>query len=153
MQFIARAAFAALIFCLFAVSGAKGDIIFCNKDGHFIYVAIAYAQSGGSFISRGWLSLNDGECAPFDTALHVKTFYFHGESEWYREGRHRRTRQTWGKGQEFAIWDKSNFQYYDAEKRVLNSTLVEFTAGPEAENGDVSATVTFTEQGSVMSIK
>jgi hypothetical protein len=152
MSLIARARLGALIFCLFAVSSAKADITFCNKFGRLVYVAIAYPQNDGSFISRGWMSLADGDCAQFDTAIHVKTFYFHGESAWYRDGRHR-TREVWGKGQEFAIWDNSNFQYYNAQEKVMNSTLVEFTQGPEAENSDVSATVTFTDHGSVITMQ
>ena len=74
------------------------------------------------------MSLAEGDCAEFDTAIHVKTFYYRGESEWYRDGRHR-TREFWGKGQKFAIWDNTNFQYYNAQEKVLNSTLVEFAQG------------------------
>ncbi|HLH10335.1 MAG TPA: DUF1036 domain-containing protein [Methylovirgula sp.] len=155
MSSISKAGFAALIFAVdfffFAASGAKADITFCNKFGRLVYVAIAYPQSDGSFISRGWMSLSDGNCAQFDTAIHVKTFYFRGESEWYREGGHR-SREIWGKGDKFAIWENDNFQYYDAQQQVLNSTLVEFTHGPEAENGDVSTTVTFTDHGSTMTL-
>jgi hypothetical protein len=51
------------------------------------------------------------------------------------------------------MWENDNYQYYDAEQRVLKSTLQEFTQGPEAENGDVSATVTFKEGGSVTTIR
>jgi hypothetical protein len=138
--------------CLVGASVARADITFCNKFGHLVYVAIAYPQSVGGFLSRGWMSLADGDCNVFDSAIHVKTFYFRGESENYREGG-RTVREFWGKGQKFAIWEKDNFQYYNAETRTLNSSLAEFTQGPEDSNGDVSATVTFTENGSVVTTK
>lgn len=148
---IARAGFIAAA-CVLGTSAARAEITFCNKFGRLVYVAIAYPQDNGTFLSRGWMSLNDGDCDIFDTAIHVKTFYFHAESSWVRLGR-RRERETWGKGKKFAIWDNSNFQYYNAQNRVLRSTLVEFTQGPIADNGDVSATVTFTTQGSTVTIK
>jgi len=149
------AAFAAFATAIssFAPLEARADIVFCNKFDHLVYVAIAYQQSGGLFLSRGWMSLPVGDCAFFDTAIHVKTFYFRGESEPYRDARGSRVRFFWGKGQKFAIWENDNFQYYDAQKQVLKSSLAEFTQGPEAENGDVSATVTPTEGGSVISTK
>lgn len=139
--------------CLFGAGSADADIIFCNNFGHAVNVAIVYPQSDGSFISRGWLNLGEGDCAPFDTAIHVKTFYFRAESERYRDANGRRTRYFWGKGQKFAMWENDNYQYYNAQQRVLKSTLQEFSQGPEADNGDVSATVTFTEGGTITTIK
>jgi hypothetical protein len=134
------------------IAPARADIVFCNEFGHVVNVAIAYPQADGTFISRGWLSLSPGDCAPFDTALRVKTFYFRGESERYRDANGKNSRYFWGKGRSFAMWERDNFQYYNAEERVLNSTLQEFTAGPEAESGDVSAKVTFSEGGSIITI-
>jgi hypothetical protein len=150
---ILRIGFGGLIaaVCLLGASGARAEIteiIFCNKFGHDVWIAIAYPQTGGSFISRGWMSLSDGQCVPFDTALRVTTFYFRGESVRYRDTDGRNKRFFWGKGEKFAIWEDSNFQYYDAQKRVLKSTLAEFTQGPVASGGDVSSTVTFTPDGS-----
>lgn len=150
---ILRTSLGALIaaVCLLGASGARAEIteiIFCNKSGHDVFVAIAYPQNGGSFISRGWMSLSDGQCVPFDTALHVKTFSFRGESVRYRDTDGHNKRIFWGEGEKFAIREDSNFQYYDAQKRVLKSTLVEFTQGPSATGGDVSSTVTFTPDGS-----
>jgi|SRR5579862_2764799 len=135
-----------------ATTTARADIVFCNQFAHVVNVAIAYPQTDGSFISRGWLSLSPGNCAPFDTALHVKTFFFRGETERYRDTNGRYMRYFWGKGRPFAMWENDNYQYYDAEHRVLKSTLMEFTAGPEADNGDVSATVTFQEGGSITTL-
>jgi len=133
---------------IFSATTARAGITFCNQFGHVVNVALAYPQTDGSFISRGWLSLSPGNCAPFDTALRVKTFFFRGESEQYRDASGHTMRYFWGKGHQFAIWENDNYQYYNAEQRVLKSTLEEFTQGPEADNGDVSATVTFKEGGS-----
>ena len=44
-------------------------------------------------------------CAPFDTALHVKTFFFRGETERYRDTNGRYMRYFWGKGRPFASHD------------------------------------------------
>jgi hypothetical protein len=134
------------------VAPARADIIFCNKFEHAVNVAMVYPQADGKFLSRGWLSLSPGDCAPFDTALHVSTFYFRAESEQYRGENGKPMRYFWGKGRKFAMWESDNYQYYDAYRRVYNSTLQEFTQGPEAESGDVSATVTFQEGGSVTTI-
>ncbi len=151
-RFAVQYAILAAALFLLSAGAAKADLIFCNKSGYsLIYVAIAYPQSDGSFISRGWMSLNQGNCANFDTALHVKSLYFRGESQWVRRGR-RRERETWGKGYKFAVWDDANFQYYDAQQRVLKSTLEDFSLAGEAADGDLSVTVTFTDQGSTVSV-
>ncbi len=141
--------------CLLGASAARAEIVFCNKFGHEVYVAIAYPQRDGSYISRGWMSLSNDTCAPFDTALRLSTFYFRGESVPYRGARGRRLRFFWGKGEKFAIWERDNFQYYNARKRVLKSTLVEFTQGPKITGNidNVSLTVSFTPNGSVVSTK
>jgi hypothetical protein len=133
---------------LLGAGAAHAEVLFCNQFGHVVNVAIAYPQTGGTFISRGWLSLSPGDCAPFDTALHLKSVYFRAESERYRDERGQRTRYAWGKGRKFAMWERDNYQYYNAEQRVLNSTLEEFTAGPETDSGDLSVTITFREGGS-----
>lgn len=76
----------------------RADIIFCNNFVSVVNVAIAYPQDDGTFISRGWLSLSAGNCVPFDTTLHVKVFYFRGESARYRDESGRFSRYFWGKG-------------------------------------------------------
>lgn len=48
------------------------------------------------------------------------------------------------------MWENDNYQYYNAEQRVLRSSLAEFTQGPEIVSGDVSVTITFKEGGSSM---
>ena len=72
--------------------------------------------------SRGWLSVETGKCYPFDTAIHVKTFYFRGETKTYHH-----QKSVWGNGKDFAVWERDNFQYYNADQRVLNSSLKGFT--------------------------
>jgi hypothetical protein len=52
-----------------------------------------------------------------------------------------------GSGKDFAVWEKDNFQYYDADQRVLKSTLKSFTKAPDADGDEISATVTFPEDG------
>lgn len=151
---IVRTGLAALA-CLLGFSsiGAKADIVFCNKSNFkLIYVAIAYPQSDGSFLSRGWMSVSEGECDSFDTALRVKSLWFRGESQWVRQGR-RRTREIWGKGRAFAIWENDNFQYYNAQERVLKSTLENFSLAGEVADGELDVTVTFTDTGSIVNSK
>ena len=150
-----RAPTVALVAAVSIVGAAtsRADVIFCNQFTQVVNVAMVYPQADGSFISRGWLGLSPGECAPFDTALHVRTFFFRGETPRYRDASGRYIRTFWGKGRQFAFWENDNYQYYGAERRVLKSTLVEFTQGPEAENGDVSATVTFQDGGSITTIR
>jgi uncharacterized membrane protein len=126
---------------------AHAGIIFCNQFAHLVYIAIAYPQTGDDWLSRGWMSLDTGQCAPFDTALSTKTFYYRAESEEYRNnGKH--VTWNWGdKGdRKFAIWESDNFQYYGAQNRVLKSTLKPFEPGmSDADVYDV--TVTLTEDG------
>ena len=84
----------------------------------------------------------------------MKTFYYRAESATYRNGS-RRIKTSWGAGRKFAIWEDSNFNYWNAAERVLKSTLAEFTQGPETTGDAVSATVTFDAEGkgSTVSIK
>jgi hypothetical protein len=64
------------------------------------------------------------------------------------------TRYVWGEGDKgkFAIWENDNFQYYNAQQRVLKSTLKDFSPGPESSDDDVSAKVTFRLGGSTITI-
>jgi uncharacterized membrane protein len=150
-----RIGFAALTaaVCLLAATNTKAEIIFCNEFDHEIWIAIAYPQNSGSFISRGWMSLVPGQCSPFDTAIHVKTFYYRAKSLPYRDNG-QMTRYVWGNGtnDKFAIWEDDNFQYYNAQQRVLKSTLMDFVHGPESSDDDVSAKVTFKLGGSTVTI-
>jgi uncharacterized membrane protein len=146
---LAPVAFAAAAFLGAHTASAK--ILFCNQFPHQVYVAMAYQQESGSWLSRGWINLNTGDCSLFDSAIRVKTFYYHAESEPYRANG-RRGKLTWGKSnRSFAINEDSNFEYWGAETRVLNSTLVPFSSGPELQSNDpnasVSTTITFNSDG------
>ena len=126
-----------------AVSSAQAGIVFCNEFPHAVYIAIAYPQDTGVWLSRGWLEVPTGECRPFDTALQVKSFYWRGESEEYHLGGKNVT-MSWGDtgDRSFAIWEDANFQYYEAEHEVLNSTLKGFQKGTDgADEFDVTVTI------------
>lgn len=127
-------------------TASRAEIVFCNQFARRIYVAIAYQQTNGSFVSRGWMSLEPGACSPFDTALRVKTFFYRAQSEKYRDAG-RTERYIWGKGWQFAIWENDNFQYYHAEQRVFNSTLKEFSKSLETDGEELSEKLTFREGG------
>lgn len=135
---------------LLASSSARADIIFCNKFPHLLYVAIAYPQTDGSdsWISRGWLNVDTGDCAEFDTALHVKTLYYRAESVSYRDGGHS-LRTVWGGGgdAQFAIWENDNFNFWNAQTRVLRSTLVTFTKVGETTGEALAVRMTFEADG------
>jgi uncharacterized membrane protein len=142
-----RTCVGATLAILAAMSSANAGIVFCNEFAQTVFVAIAYPQDGGSWMSRGWLEVATGECNTFDSAIRVKTFYFRGMTDPYKNAAHKRVVDTWGKGKDFAVWERDNFQYYDAEKQVLKSTLKPFTQGPETDGDAVSATVTFPADG------
>lgn len=132
---------------LLTSSIAKADIIFCNKFQHLVYVAVAYPQQDGSWISRGWLNINTGDCAQFDSAIHVKTFYYRGETETYRQGRKSIKSVRAGSDGQFAIWENGNFNFWNAQTKVLNSTLTGFTKAGEVSGEAISARVTFEADG------
>src|SRR5579872_3982058 len=115
---------------IFGATSSRAEIKFCNEFPHMVYVAMAYPQTGGSFIARGWMSLAPHDCNLFDTALRIQTFYFRGESEPYKDKGHS-TKYSWGKGKTFAVFADNNFQIYDAEHKFPKSTFEEFTQGPQ----------------------
>lgn len=140
------AAFAAAgLLALTPARAAEGEISFCNDFPHTLYIAIAYEQYPDSYISRGWLEVETGKCAVFDTAIRVHGFYFRAESETYREGRHK-VKMLWGTDRKFAIRD-SNFQSYNADKAYSGMRLAGFAKGVESSGAPVTAVVTFTETG------
>jgi uncharacterized membrane protein len=126
---------AAALTGLLASPAAKADIQFCNNFPHLIYVAMAYPQYGGSLISRGWISIKTGERSLFDPALRVKTFYYRAESEDYRDGG-RKVKMNWDSGKRFAIRESGNFNYWDAQQKVPDSSLADFTNAEETTIGD-----------------
>ncbi len=144
---LVSAAFAPVILLAapFALAGT-GDISFCNEFPHTLYIAIAYMQYENNYLSRGWLEVETGKCYVFDTAIRVPAFYFHAESEPYRDGKHKVTME-WGSDKKFAVRD-ANFQSYNAEKAYSGMHFVGFTKSPDSsDGGPITAIVTFTETG------
>ena len=131
-------------------STARANIVFCSKFAHTVYVAIAYPQQDGSWISRGWISLKTGECSEFDSAIRVKTFYWRATSDPYRSGG-KRVRSVWGERRgdtKFATWDRDNFNYWNAQSRVLKSTLETYSrVAFETKADAIAATITFEADG------
>jgi uncharacterized membrane protein len=127
-----------------AAPGARANINFCNKFAYKIFIAIAYPQGDDRWLSRGWMSLDTGECGAFDNALRVSTFYYRVESVGYRNSAGHNIKTTWGSGgRQFAIWENDNFNYWDAQKRVLNSTLADFSLSTDSipDGADVTVTI------------
>jgi uncharacterized membrane protein len=119
---------AAVAVSLLELSGAAagpGDITFCNQFPHTVNIAIAYVQMDvETWLARGWLEVETGKCYVFDTAIRV-SFYYHAESEPYREGRHR-VKTSSGTGKDFSVRD-SHFQTYQAEKKLSGRRYTGFT--------------------------
>ena len=105
-----------------------------------------------SWISRGWISLKTGECSLFDPALRVKTFYYRGESAAYRGASGKRVKNNWGSGRSFAIREAGNFNYWDAQQKVLDSSLADFTYAGETNVDAIFVTVTFNADGNGSSV-
>ena len=135
---------------LLAASRAEADIVFCNKFPHLVYVAVAYPQTDGSnsWVSRGWLNIVTGDCAEFDTALQVKALYYRAESAAYRDDG-RTVNTVWGGAGDgkFAILENSNFNFWNAQEKVLNSTLAVFTKVGETDKEALSVRFTFEADG------
>jgi uncharacterized membrane protein len=149
--FACAAAIAGSLLGLSGASAGPGDITFCNQFPHTVNIAIAYVQTDvETWLARGWLEVETGKCYVFDTAIRVATFYYHAESEPYREGR-RRVKTSWGTGKDFSVRD-SHFQTYQAEKKLSGLRYVGFTKGPEMTGGAITATVTFLAEGGSMVI-
>lgn len=146
------APFAAAVACvavsLGTATGAQAAIQFCNKFPQKVFVAIAYPQADQSWISRGWLEIDTGDCAEFDSALHPGALYYRGESAPYRNAAGASVSRVWSNsGRQFAIWEKDNFHYWNAQERVLNSTLADFSLLADGLASDASVSVTFEEDG------
>lgn len=149
--FVCAAAVAASLLGLSGASAGPGDITFCNEFPHMVNIAIAYEQTDvETWLARGWLEVETGKCYVFDTAIRVATFYYHAESEPYREGR-RRVKTSWGSGKDFSVRD-SHFQTYQAEKKLSGMRYAGFTKGPVMTGGAITATVTFLAEGGSMVI-
>ena len=141
-------AWAVVAIGLGATTGARAEIQFCNQFPQKVFVAIAYSQTDQSWISRGWLELGTGDCAEFDSALHPDTIYYRGESVPYRNASGASVTRVWSNsGRQFAIWEKDNFHYWNAQQKVLNSTLADFSLLGDGLAADAWVTVTFEQDG------
>jgi uncharacterized membrane protein len=145
-----RSTFAALAIALTSLfagpaSAAEGDLTFCNKFAHRIYVAISYPQTSVPnfvwYLARGWLQIEPGECYVFDTALKTDTIYYHAESDPYKEGKKKFT-MKWGNEKEFAVRD-AHFHLYNAEKKYSGTYLAKFSKLASANGGLLTCTITF----------
>lgn len=142
------AAFALVAVSLGATTGARAEFQFCNKFPQKVYVAIAYPQGDQSWISRGWLEIDTGDCAEFNSALHPNAIYYRAESVPYRNASGASVTRVWSTpGHQYAIWEKDNFNYWNAQQKVLNSTLVDFSLLGEGLAVDASVVVTFEQDG------
>jgi len=128
-------------------SSARAEIVFCNKFAATVFVAIAYPQDNGAWMSRGWLELATGECRPFDTAIQVTALYYRGVSASFTDASGQQLRIVWGGPRKFATWWPDNFEYWDAEHQVLRSSLQNYTAAAESIVGTPAITVTFEADG------
>ena len=65
--------------------------------------------------------------------------------EWASAG----VKNIWGTDDDtkFAIYEDSNFNYWNAQTKILNSTLVGFIKGVETNEDSLSVTVTFAPDG------
>jgi hypothetical protein len=144
-----KCGYAATLALLLAMPSARADVRICNDFPHMVYMAMAYPQEEGSWISRGWIAADTGKCYQFDTALRVKTFYYRGESVPYKDPKGKSIKTTWGTGMKFAVSENGNFNYWNAQKPVLNSSLEDFSKGPDIDDGVAAVTVTFRADGKV----
>jgi uncharacterized protein DUF1036 len=143
-----RVAFALALVGLMTATSASAAIQFCNKFPQTVFVAIAYSQADGSWMSRGWLELDNGQCREFDSALHPGTLFYRGETSTYRNPRGQNVTNSWSTpGHQFAMLEKGNFNYWGAEGKVLDSTLEDYTLVADDLDNDTSVTVTFEEDG------
>ena len=80
------------------------------------------------YLARGWMHIETGKCFVFDTALRVRTFYYHAMSEPYKEGK-KKFVWKWGADKQFAVRE-AHFHLYNAEKKFSGMYFAEFSQGP-----------------------
>lgn len=138
----------ALVAAGLAASDAQASIQFCNKFPQEIYVAIAYSQDDGGWISRGWLDLKTGDCQEFDTALRPGALYYRAESVPFRNAKGVSVTQVWGSAEHrYAIDPNNNFNYWNAQEKVLKSTLANFSLAADGLTADSLLKVTIEQDG------
>jgi uncharacterized membrane protein len=122
---------------LLAAAPARSEVQFCNQFETTVFVAIAYQQNKDVWVSRGWLELKPNVCAPFDTALHMSSFYFRGETDDYRDVvTGKTTNYSWGRDRQFATYTDDNFNFWNADRKLTDTTLGWFSRGPDLSEDD-----------------
>ena len=138
----------ALVVAGLAATDAQASVKFCNRFPREIYVAIAYSQDDATWISRGWLDLQSGDCQDFDTALRPSTLYYRAESVSFRNAKGVSVTQVWGSAEHrYAIDQNNNFNYWNAQEKVLKSTLADFSLAAEGLTTESAVTVTIEQDG------
>ena len=80
--------------------------------------------------------------------MHPGALYYRGESVPFRNAAGRSVTQVWSTpGHQFAVWENDNFNYWNAQQRVLKSTLMDFTLVADDMDNDTAVTVTFAADG------
>lgn len=102
------------------------------------------------YLARGWMHIETGKCFVFDTALRVRTFYYHAMSEPYKEGK-KKFVWKWGADKQFAVRE-AHFHFYNAEKKFSGMYFAEFSQGPVSTRGPLACTVTFLEDGGSLTV-
>jgi uncharacterized membrane protein len=140
--------FSAPVSAAFAAANLT-NIEICNSFSQTAHFAIAYAQSTGEWVSRGWLSIVPGKCYYFDTAITVPDFYFRAQTDPYRQNG-KLSKNTWGYSgdKSFCVEpnDKETFNYWAAETAVgcAKNDFVPFANGTASYVSDSDASYTLT---------
>jgi uncharacterized membrane protein len=128
-------------FAPLSTSVAAGNLVMidiCNNFPETVNFAMAYQQTTGDWMSRGWVNAETGKCYYFDTAVHVPVFYFRAQTGAYRDKGHL-IKTTWGnKGasvKSFCVAKSFNvfFNYWLADTK---SNCPESYVSFEIDSGD-----------------
>jgi uncharacterized membrane protein len=153
--FIGAAALALTFFVApptWAVNGKLTNIKICNNFPHNVHYAIAYQESPGDWMTRGWLLIETGKCYFFDGTLSLPEFYYRAESDKYSE-KGGLAEETWGnKGptKSFCIDTNTNnsFNFWNAGNCKTLASFEYYSNGSDfSSDVDVSYTITFESNG------
>lgn len=145
-----RWASAAVFFCALATPGFAADITVCNEFPRPVFMAFAWQDQNGVWISRGWRKVETRACEtdPFNlSGLKLRSFYFRGETDWYGVGRGSRRKNSWGKGgKDFAVRDNV-FQFANADRDRRGARFVPFSSSAKSTSGPVNVRITIDRDG------
>jgi hypothetical protein len=141
---------AAVLICAPATPGLAADVTVCNEFPRPVFMAFAWQDRDGAWISRGWRKIQTGACEtdPFNLSdLKLRGFHYRGETDWYRVNRRTRRKNTWGKtGKSFLVRD-SAFHFTNADRNRRGARLVPFIASMTSTSGPVSVRITINRDG------